>query len=104
MFADGEDQFLAEVEYAITPNTHEFSQPILDSHWNPFGTSQPQVNTNEYEVQTLEIIAQPTLTYRPRYESELNRDKGRGNRFIHAANGNPLSDFPTIKVFSIESG
>ena len=56
-------------------------------------------NTSD-KSDSLEIIAQPNPFYRARYQSEVDSDKGRANRFISAAKeDNQRFPYPTIRVF-----
>ena len=46
----------------------------------------------------LRIIAQPKLSYRPRYRSEGRRSCNRFRRLVRAAENTDVCPYPTIEV------
>jgi len=99
LVADFDDQLLTELASALSDNSYGSSYTSTDPLFNVLGTSVPEIQLNGYEHDTLQIIAQPNSTYRPRYECEVDPDKGRANRFIRTSKDNQQYEYPTIRVF-----
>ncbi len=83
------------------PNNDDFEGTLIDVDSGFF----PPVNDIIYdrpleiEDEKLRIIAQPKPCYRGRYVTEVNKTKGRPNRFIRADQKDKKYIYPTIKVF-----
>jgi hypothetical protein len=66
---------------------------------NPPHTVPAVTPSEQYNDEILRMIAQPKPFYRGRYVTEVNKTKGRPNRFIRADQKDKKHMYPTIKVF-----
>jgi hypothetical protein len=97
-----DNPLLTDLASAFNDDSFECSNTTTDHFLNISDTSVPEIRLNEYQSDALEIIAQPNPTYRPRYESEVDKGKGRANRFIRTARDNQQYEYPTVRVFIFE--
>jgi hypothetical protein len=66
---------------------------------NSSNTSSNETSLDQNENEKLRIVAQPQPSYRGRYITEVDKKKGRPNRFIRSENKDKKHIYPTIKVF-----
>jgi hypothetical protein len=81
------------IDPLISPSNTNFLSP------NPPNTVPAVTPSEQHNDEILCMIAEPKPCYRGRYVTEVNKTKGRPNRFIRADQKDKKHTHPTIKVF-----
>ncbi len=84
-------------------NGFECSVSQVDPLFDILCASPTEIPFNANQNEKLQIIAQPKAKYRPRYASEVDKEKLRAHRYIRTENEENQYDYPTIKVSILTS-
>jgi len=97
--SDLSHDFMVELENSVA----HFNSLLSSSNTNfllpnPPNTVPAVTPSEQHNDEILRMIAEPKPCYRGRYVTEVNKTKGRPNRFIRADQKDKKHIYPTIKV------